>query len=266
MNIKKILFAVLTLFIVSFTHASAQVTSLNDLNYWGTGANRAGFVIAWNDGKPNDTLAWGYQWDGALNFTDMVYFLAANDPNLFLRLDSVTGFGTSIFGVGYQTTSTPFAVTGAEDTLGNPVVPTFTAGINDMNITAGTDAPLSSSGAAPLNAFDHYVEAWNDNGFWELFFHGTDSFTPTASVSYPATWQSSWLGASGTPLVNDGWYALSISEPDYTSNIPGSAIPALQPTPIPEPRAYAMMLLGAVLGALAWLNRHKRSIAAQASA
>ena len=55
-----------------------QVVDLDDLNYWGTGSNRSALVVDWNDGKTNETLAWGFRWDGpAPTVGDLLGSLAA---------------------------------------------------------------------------------------------------------------------------------------------------------------------------------------------
>ncbi len=227
------------------------VANLDDLNYWGSGNNTSAFVVYWNDSKSPDALAWGYKWDGTQTVYDMLVFLAHNDPRLFARIDSATSFGAAIFGIGYQTGSAPFGVTGAVDTAGNPVTPGFTAGINDLNTNpAVTEAPLSSTTAAPANAADRYVEGFNDNGYWELFHSGTDAFNLQPSYTLPTTWTSSWVGASIT-LVNNGWAAFSITQPDFTSNPPTAAVVAA----IPEPSVGLLAFLGT---SISWILLRKR--------
>ncbi|MCX7869869.1 MAG: hypothetical protein N2322_07955, partial [Terrimicrobiaceae bacterium] len=70
-------------------------------------------------------------------------------------------------------------------------------------------------------------------------------------AAYPPTWTSNWLGVGSVNLVNDGWYALSISEPDYTSNTPGPAFAA-----IPEPSAALLVACGS--GLLILFHARKR--------
>jgi hypothetical protein len=186
---------------------AALVTNLDDLNYWGSGPNRAGFVVYWNDSKTPDALAWGYRWSGTQTLADMMLFLAANDPLLFMRIDSATPFGLALYGIGYQTGAAPFGVTGAQDTAGNPVTPVFISGVDDMNTNpAAFESPLSSAATTPANAADRYREGWLDNGYWELFHSGTSNNALQASYTLPTTWTSSFVGSSVT-LVNDSWAA-----------------------------------------------------------
>ncbi|MGH8047129.1 MAG: hypothetical protein ACREKL_07775 [Chthoniobacterales bacterium] len=213
------------------------VTGFSDLNFWGSGPNRSALVINWSDGKSNQTIAWGYSWSGATTVADMLFALVNADPRLFARIDSATQFGPGIFGIGYDTNGNgSFSVIGAQDTLGNPTTPVFTSGISNMNTNPNTtQAPLSSTTAAPGDAADHYLEGWFDNGFWELL-------NGTVAPTYPVTWTSSFDGASGTMLVNDGWFALSITDPDFNSHIPGPAMAA----PVPEPGVIVLLAIGAI--------------------
>lgn len=252
---KKSLIAVLAVLVSVMTgNIFAQVvTDLDDLEYWGTGPNRTAFVVYWNDSKSPDGLAWGYQWSGSQTVADMLLFLAANDPRFFARIDSATGFGVGIFGLGYQTGSAPFGVTGAQDTSGNPVTPVFTSGIEDLNDNpTTTQAPFSSASAAPLNASDRYKEGWNDNGFWELYHSGISDSLLQPSYALPTSWTASVIG-SGVALVDGAWAAFSISEPDFSSNPPSANVFAA----IPEPGACGLLLLGA--GMLYWRRASSRS-------
>ncbi len=227
----------------------AQVGGFSDLNYWGTGPNRSALVVDWNDGKTNEVLAWGFNWSGSLNVEAMVVQLAGLDPRFNLRLDSDASFGLALFGIGYQSGGEEFGLSGAQNPAGAAVDPVFTSGISDMNENAGTtEAPASSTNVAPANPANHYAEGWNDNGFWQLFLGGESDSTATPSSNYPATWTAANFGLSSINLVNDGWYALSISEPDFTSNVPGSAFAA-----VPEPAAVPLLLLGVAI-----LNVYRR--------
>lgn len=221
-----------------------QIVNLDDLHYWGTGSKRSALVVDWNDGKTNEVLAWGFRWDGtAPTVGDLLVSLAAADPRLFFRVDTDASYGLALFGIGYQTGASPFGVTGAQDATGAGVTPVFVSGINDMNLISGTtDAPLSSSLAAPVNAADHYSEAWNSpDRYWTLFFSGSGSYPAAAapSYTYPA-WTEAGAGLSGATLDDGGWYALSYSDPFWTPVTPGAAVAA-----VPEPGSTALCFFAA---------------------
>ncbi len=244
--------------IPSNLHAGINIEDLDDLHYWGTGSNRAALVVDWNDGKTNNTFAWGFRWVGAApTFADMITSLAKANSGLFLRLDSDGNFGMALYGVGYQTSSAPFGVTGALDPAGINVTPVFTDGVNDMNVINGaTDAPSSSSSAAALNAGDHYSEAWNTpTRYWTLYLSGTSTFpsAATPSFSYPS-WSEAGAGASSVTLDDNGWYALSYSDLSWTAVVPGSAVAA-----VPEPGGIALIVWGS--GFLSMNIRRRRTTA-----
>ncbi len=93
------------------------ITSLDDIQYWvGSGANRAGLVIDWNDGQSTTSYAWGYRWDGAATGEDMLRAIAgfigtdttaatanaSGDSALSLYTIFYTGLGNAIFELDYQ--------------------------------------------------------------------------------------------------------------------------------------------------------------------
>jgi hypothetical protein len=233
--------------------AKAQlVGSFDDLTYWGTGTNSSALVVDWNDGKTNETLAWGFRWDGALNVGNMLLTLTSQDPRLFIRVDTDTPFGLAIFGIGYQTGASPFGVSGAQGPAGESVSPVFINGISNLSTSGSTQAPASSASTAPSNSGDHYREGWFDNGFWGLYFSGTDNFAAQPQFSYPTTWADGFVGVTDASLVNGAWYALSMSGTDFTPFAPGSAVAA------PEPGSIALILAGA--SAVVALRRRRSSI------
>lgn len=210
--------------------AQATVTEFGDLAFWtGSGSNQSGLVIQWNDSKSPQALAWGFNWSSGSTLNDMLLAVLGADVRLFARGDSAANFGPSYFGFGYSNSGN-FSVTGAVDQFGTSVTPVFVNGLSDMNTNpTTTQAPTSSTAAGPSNPLDRYVEGWNDNGYWELFT-GT-------GTSYPGTWTSSFAGASQA-LVNNDWYAFSISQPNFDSNLPGVATAA-----VPEPSTFLLLIV-----------------------
>ncbi len=243
----------LLLLVGSAATTTASVGDLDDLNYWGSGANRTGLALFWNDGKTQGGLAWGYRWDEAtLTVEDMLVSLAAADPGLFIRLDSGTGYGTAVFGIGYGNSGS-FSVTGAEDPDGNATTVSFTDGISDTDTdSTSNQAPASSANAGPANASDRYVEGWWDNGFWEGYNSGSDNYALQASATYPSTWIDSFSGVSGTTLVDDAWFAFSFA-PGFTSDGPTGRSADLSAA-VPEP-AWAGLLCGIACMGLLVLRR-----------
>ena len=235
----------ITLLTLGAPRTHAVVTGFGDLGLWtGTGPNQSGLVIQWNDSKSPSALAWGFNWSSAGTVNDMLLAVLSADVRLFARGDSEVGFGAAYFGFGYSNSGN-FSVTGAVDQFDAAVTPVFIGGISDMNTNpATTQSPTTSLSAAPSNPLDRYVEGWNDNGYWEIFT-GT-------GPAYPGSWTSSMVGV-GEALVNDRWYALSFSNPDFSSIQPGSATAA-----IPEPSTTLLLVLasGVFLYARKRLHAH----------
>ena len=234
---KKIATLCLSVLAFAGSAGNAQVTGFNDLATWtGSGTNQSALVIQWNDGKSPGALAWGFRWDTpGTTVSDMLLEVMDAAVGLFARGDLSTGFGPSYFGFGYDTgIDGTFGVTGATDPLGAPVNLVFANGLSNTNTNdASTQAPLTSIGTAPVDAQDRYREGWMDNGFWELY-SGT-------GIAYPITWTASFIGA-GETLAANGWYAFSISNADFSSNLPGAAFAA-----IPEPSTLALLAAGGIL-------------------
>ena len=250
------LLAVLGIIVCSKSFAGA-VVSLEDIHYWGVGSNRSVLVVDWNDGKSNEALAWGLLWDAGSvsSVADMLVSLTALDTGLFLRLDSSASYGVALFGVGYQSGSATFGITGAQNTTGSTVMPSFVAGVDDMNITNGaTDSPWDSSSVVPLNPNDRYQEAWNTpDRYWTLFVSGSDPYSypvsATPSVNYPS-WSEAGGGVSGVTLVDNGWYALSYSDPSWAPLTPSAAFAA-----IPEPSSFRLLLPLLAVFFLIWAKK-----------
>lgn len=254
---KKTRFATALLAAALFTPLAyaSPVDTLDDIHYWGSGGNLSALVIDWNDGKSDFSLAWGFRWDGAPSAQDMVLALAEADPRLVLRLDSDASFGLALYGIGHQSGEEAFGLTGAQDAAGDSVTPSFPGGVNDLNVTDGvTEAPFSSSTVAPLNSADRYSEGWNDfvsphNRIWGLFLGGTSDTAAIPGTEYPETWTSAGFGLSDISLDDEGWYALSFSDPDWTPHEPGASL-----TAVPEPGALVLLLTG---GSLLGLGRRR---------
>ena len=216
----------------------AQIAGINDLTNWtGDGANQSVLIVQWNDAKSPAALTWGFHWDSgqALLVNDMAQSILRANVGLFARGDSSSGYGSAFYGFGYSAnTAQGLAISGAQDGSGTSTTVSFSQGFADMNLDpAATEAPWSSASAGPTNPSDRYQEGWNDNGYWELF--------SAAGTAYPSVWTSSLLGAN-EPLVNNGWFAFSITDSSYNSNIPGPAIGAT-----PEPATGWLVLFAGLL-------------------
>jgi hypothetical protein len=206
---------------------AALINNLDDIQNWtGTGSNRAGLVVQWNDGTNPTSLAWGYRWNGSATGIDMLQAIAgswqvadSNDPGVILSSgsgnDGRLTLGIQDFGWGKAVNSITF---------------------NDSGVTR-TRSDWAS-------------------GFWEYFNVGGTFLTPPSgdpntflgTSSYPGAvtgsdWVSSWSGFDSRILSNGSW--------DGWSFAPGFAtVPLAQPydvdsysSAVPEPNQIAATLL-----------------------
>jgi hypothetical protein len=203
-----------------FSITSLQSATFDDVQFWaGSGANRAGFIVDWNDGKGAESLLWGYRWDGAATGLDMFQAVVKADSRLFAHLGSYV-WGTATLGIGYDlNNSGGFAV--------SPGL-SFDAG----GIAFDTN-PDDARAASDLN--DHYLEGWNF-GFWGYF---------TKSNAGDA-WTSSQVGAGDRSLADNSWDGYSFA-PGFAGPEPGDPVAAV----VPEPALAALFLTGGFLIACA---------------
>ena len=226
---KKNAIAALAAFIlIPASSIAALITNLDDIQNWtGSGSNRAGLVIQWNDGQTPASLAWGYRWNGSATGEDMLKAIAGswqladgNDPATIISSGS-----------------------GSDGRL--------TLGIYDYGWgTAVNSISFSDTGVNRTRA------DWA-SGYWEYFNVGGTFDTPPngdpntflGTSSYPGTvpnsdWISSWSGFSSRILSNESWDGWSfaagfasapIIQP-YDANSYGSSA-------VPEPRQIASALL-----------------------
>ena len=79
---------------------SVRAVSFSDINYWiGEGNVEAMLVIAWNDGKTPETLAWGYKGEEETTIVEMLNDVVKTDPRLFSLMRRQGGY--TVDGLGF---------------------------------------------------------------------------------------------------------------------------------------------------------------------
>lgn len=191
----------------------ASAATLDDVQFWvGHGANRAALVIDWNDGKPAESLLWGYRWDGPATGLDMIEAVVNADSRLFAHLGTYA-WGTATLGIGYDLNdSGAFAV--------SPPL-TFSGGL--ARDTDPDDARVAG------DAGDHWLEGWN-SGFWAYYLKASDN----------EDWTSAASGIRDRTLVDGAWDGLSFA-PAFASSAPSGPVPAV----VPEPNVASLLTFGA---------------------
>jgi hypothetical protein len=207
-----------------FSLLSAGAATFGDVQFWvGSGANQAGFIVDWNDGKAAESIMWGYRWDGAASGLDMFQAVVNADPRLFAYLGNYS-WGTAIQGIGYD----------VNQSGGFGVSPALTFGPGGLAL--GT-SPNDARAAADPN--DHWVEGWN-SGFWAYYTKG--------AAADP--WTSATVGAGDRALVNNAWDGYSFA-PGFAGPEPGEPVAAV----VPEPSTLALIFAGGLF--LACARRHR---------
>ncbi len=204
---------------VVFPSPSASAATWEDIRFWaGFGANQAALVIDWNDGKTEQSLLWGYRWDGTATGMNMLQEVVSADPRLFAHIGNF-GWGQAILGIGYDLNEN--GVFGVSPTL------TFDSGGLLISETPTPDDSRSATDPA-----DHYLEGWN-SGFWGYY-------TKPSSLN---TWTEAMAGAADRVLSNGAWDGYSFA-PGFSSSAPSDPAPV---TTVPEPISTPLMLLCGLL-------------------
>ncbi len=234
-KIRLLVLAVSSLFVISMAHA----VDFSDIQLWaGTGANEAAMVIDWNDGKSDESLVWGYRWDGSATGADMFEAIVSADPRLFAHLgtfDFGSGPKPIVFGIGYDLNG--------NGAFGVSASPPLSFGAGGLTIDSlATGAANADDLGTPTEAADHWLEGWN-SGFWGYYVK------PDAA----SAWDSSAVGFADRVLTDGAWdgYSFAPGFADSDPSEPGIA-------PVPEPGTLAFCLVGGVLLCnRLWQNRRK---------
>jgi len=211
---RKLLFCALACLVSATAHAG-PVTTLDDVTNWvGSGANRAAIAIDWDgDSTANESLVWGYRWDGTATGWNMLEAIVTAEPRLFAKIEDYGGsLGVAIYGLGYDDGDGNFAVT--DGTVFNP------AGIADS-------AP--ADGGAAVDPGDLYAEGWF-TGFWH---YGVATGDPYNGGS----WSSSNWGASSRQLLDGSWDSWA-----FTPSFNFQAFASNPVNAVPEPSTWILTL------------------------
>lgn len=200
----KVLFALLLP--TSVVHA-APINDFGDIQYWvGTGENRAGLVIDWDgEDSGNQSLVWGYRWDGNATAETMLRDVVIEDDRLYAKLGEAGGFGTPVYGIGYDANDNgEFGVT-PED-FEHPFDPSGLAIVETAHLGQPTDAG------------DYYADGWRF-AYWHH----------AQTTGLPQGWGYG-QGVASQTLVNEAWTSLAFTTDTRSLDIfPPSQLIAAEP-------------------------------------
>jgi hypothetical protein len=174
---------------------ASPIATLDDIEFWvGTGANRSALAIDWQgDATADNSLVWGYRWDGIVKGVDMLSAVAAADPRLYAKQGTISGLGFAVIGLGYDANND-----------GQFALDDETSFDEQGFATSGP-----SDGAVSIDPADWYAEGWFVSGFWHYGIASTSPFDG-------GTWARSGGGISSRNLVDGSWDSLAFT-PTYSN-------------------------------------------------
>jgi hypothetical protein len=189
---------------------ATALDSFDDIQYWvGSGANQSALVIDWHGTTTTDnSLAWGYRWDAPRKGIDMLTAIVTADPRLYVRMGPVSGFGTGVFGIGYDANNDGEFAAGY-DTDDDDVLDEFVT-----FDPVGIAITEPSDGFTSLDPEDWYAEGWFVGSFWNYGI-------ATSSPFDGGNWTRSGSGISNRNLTNGSWDSLAftpINTQNYAQN------------------------------------------------
>jgi hypothetical protein len=231
----------------------AQTDLFSGIQDWvGTGVNEAALVIDWNNGTADDSLIWGYRWNGSATGEQMLDAIVAADPRLYAEISVPGEYGTQVFGFGFHPSGDQNFQLSASST------PALSFNSDHLAYTAydGSGVDYTRTAVTPG---DFWQEGDYDTGYgtgaptdggWS-YFNSTDS----RLTANPSDWDYASTGITDRVLDNDdvdGWVF------SYNDGA-GDAVPAapIDVAPVPEPSTWAILFGGGI--SLACLRRNHRA-------
>jgi hypothetical protein len=202
---RTITLAGMPLLFIANVAVSATVVTLDDITFWtGTGENRAAMVVDWDETSSVDqSLVWGYRWDGSAFGAEMFEAIVTADSRLYAKLNQPveSSTGTLLYGFGYDLNG--------DATFDISDGTTFDA--YGIAISGPPDLPPIPA-ATSSNPADHYAEGWY-TGFWH---YGISS--ESASPFEGGEWIATLDGMTSRKLSDgdwDSWTFTSNTQPPF---------------------------------------------------
>lgn len=162
---------------------NAAAFSFNDIQNWtGEGSKIAAMALKWTNSE--NALVFGYRFEGTKTGEEMAIDIVANNPRLFMLMQSGTAYGSAIGGFGWDADNNGFSLKNDKE-----VVQPDARGIYE--ITSG----YSFDSYTSVSKTDYWNSGWN-NGFWSYNLAQGD--TPS-NMGWAST------GCSGRTLTDKSW-------------------------------------------------------------
>lgn len=163
--------------------ANAAAFSFSDIQNWtGEGSNVAAMGLKWTGSE--NTIVFGYRFEGTKTGEDMAIDIVANNPRLFMLMQSGTDYGSAIGGFGWDADNNGFSLKNDKE-----VVQPDARGIYEITSDYSFDSYTS------VSKTDYWNSGWYQ-GFWSYNLAQGD--TPS-DISFAST------GCSGRTLTDKSW-------------------------------------------------------------
>ena len=162
---------------------NAAAFSFNDIQNWtGEGSKIAAMALKWTNSE--NALVFGYRFEGTKTGEEMAIDIVANNPRLFMLMQSGTAYGSAIGGFGWDADNNGFSLKNDKE-----VVQPDARGIYEITSDYSFDSYTS------VSKTDYWNSGWYQ-GFWSYNLAQGD--TPS-DISFAST------GCSGRTLTDKSW-------------------------------------------------------------
>lgn len=162
---------------------NAAAFSFNDIQNWtGEGSKIAAMALKWTNSE--NTLVFGYRFNGTKTGEEMAIDIVANNPRLFMLMQTGTAYGSAIGGFGWDVDGNGFSLKNTKE-----VVQPDARGIYE--ITSG----YSFDSYTSVSETDYWNSGWN-KGFWSYNLADGDNPKDLGFAS---------VGCSSRTLTDKSW-------------------------------------------------------------
>ena len=163
--------------------ANAATFSFSDIKNWtGEGSKIAAMALKWTNS--GNTLVFGYRFNGTKTGEEMAIDIVANNPRLFMLMQTGTAYGSAIGGFGWDVDGNGFSLKNTKE-----VVQPDARGIYE--ITSG----YSFDSYTSVSETDYWNSGWN-KGFWSYNLADGDNPKDLGFAS---------VGCSSRTLTDKSW-------------------------------------------------------------